>query len=89
LLYSSSHLFFHIIIKDGYIKDITKYYDKKYYLSTWKLQIEKEDLNKIINEVLNMDRENDHLKEIIPENEDPDKTVVFPTSIGAFVNHPL
>jgi len=68
---------------------MTKYYDKKFYLSTWKLRLEDEDLNKIIGEILNRDHEDDHLKEIIPEDEDPDKTMVFPTSIGAFVNHPL
>jgi len=77
------------INQDGYIKDMTKYYDKKFYLSTWKLRLEDEDLNKIIGEILNRDHEDDHLKEIIPEDEDPDKTMVFPTSIGAFVNHPL
>jgi len=77
------------INKDGYIKDRTKLYDKNYYLSTWKLRIEEEWFNDILNNVFNCHCEDDKLKEIIPEDEDPDKQLVFPTSIGGFVNHPL
>jgi len=75
--------------QDGYIKDKTKFYDVKYYLSTWKLRMEEEALISLINDVLNKGYKDDKLKEVIPEDEDPDKNVPFPTSIGAYVNHPL
>ncbi|ORX85555.1 Rad4-domain-containing protein [Anaeromyces robustus] len=77
------------INEDGFIKDRTKLYDKNFYLSTWKLRIEEEWISDMLNNVFNKNCKDDKLKEIIPEDEDPDKQLVFPTSIGGFVNHPL
>jgi len=77
------------INQDGFIKERTKRYDKKFYLSTWKLRVDEEWWNDIIKEVYNKNLKEDKLKEIIPEEEDVDKRMVFPTSIGGFVNHPL
>jgi len=77
------------VSQDGFIKDKTKFYDEKYYLSTWKLRMEEETIISLINDVLNKNHKDDKLKEIIPEDEDPDKNVPFPTSIGSYINHPL
>jgi len=77
------------LLIDGFIKDKTKFYDEKYYLSTWKLRMEEETIISLINDVLNKNHKDDKLKEIIPEDEDPDKNVPFPTSIGSYINHPL